>query len=460
MFELKGLQSFPGVSTGDQLHSYADDRTGERSVTISYELMHHVSPCEMNGCRKSCRTRLPLAISGRRALAVISVMAIACLPFTATARTWHVPEDAPTIQAGIDSAGVGDDVLVAPGVYREHEIGMKAGVWIHSEQGPAATTIDAESAGRGLVCLGAQQAAILEGFEIRHGRGEWEVGNGSGGGVWCVDSQLLIRNCVISACIALNEGGGLCIYNSDVDVEACRVEACSAGYGGGGIYTWCWPGQVRITDCEIEGNEAGSGGGGIAALAEQLAVVTSVVSWNVAAWGAAGGVGCYSPELVIQDCLVTHNSNFVYGGGALAVDTSSGMISGCTVANNVGVPSPPCGISLISSDITVERTIIANHGGRGLGCSNSNVTVLCCDLYANTDGDDLCGTDLGGNFSADPLFCDAENGDYTLDVCSPCLPGNHPDGVGCGLIGALGQGCGATAVEETSWGRIKGLYWR
>ena len=38
--------------------------------------------------------------------------------------------------------------------------------------------------------------------------------------------------------------------------------------------------------------------------------------------------------------------------------------------------------------------------------------------------------------SADLLFCDAENGDYTLDACSPCLPGNHPDGVDCGLIGA------------------------
>jgi len=66
--------------------------------------------------------------------------------------------------------------------------------------------------------------------------------------------------------------------------------------------------------------------------------------------------------------------------------------------------------------------------------------------------------DLGGNFSLDPLFCDPENGDYKLDCNSPCLPGNHPDGVDCGLIGALGQGCGATAVEQTSWGRIKALF--
>ena len=88
------------------------------------------------------------------------------------------------------------------------------------------------------------------------------------------------------------------------------------------------------------------------------------------------------------------------------------------------------------------------------------MTFRCSNVYGNTDGDDLCGADLGGNFSEDPLFCDAEEGDYTLDGCSPCLPGNHPHGVDCGLIGALGQGCGATVVEATSWGRIKSLYRR
>ena len=31
---------------------------------------------------------------------------------------------------------------------------------------------------------------------------------------------------------------------------------------------------------------------------------------------------------------------------------------------------------------------------------------------------------------------------------SPCLPGNHPDGYDCGLIGALGEGCAASSVPE------------
>lgn len=38
------------------------------------------------------------------------------------------------------------------------------------------------------------------------------------------------------------------------------------------------------------------------------------------------------------------------------------------------------------------------------------------------------------------------------------VPGNHPDGVDCGTIGAHGMGCGGTAVEQTTWGRFRAGY--
>jgi hypothetical protein len=67
--------------------------------------------------------------------------------------------------------------------------------------------------------------------------------------------------------------------------------------------------------------------------------------------------------------------------------------------------------------------------------------------------------DLGTNFAADPLFCDAPGGDYTLAPASPCLGGP------CGLVGALGAGNCATIsagaqIETLSWSRIKALYRR
>jgi hypothetical protein len=46
-------------------------------------------------------------------------------------------------------------------------------------------------------------------------------------------------------------------------------------------------------------------------------------------------------------------------------------------------------------------------------------------------------------------------GGFTLARNSPCLPKNNACGV---LIGAFGEGCAPTSIEELSWGRIKGMY--
>jgi len=76
------------------------------------------------------------------------------------------------------------------------------------------------------------------------------------------------------------------------------------------------------------------------------------------------------------------------------------------------------------SHVAIDRTIIASNRGSALTCVESHLTVTCLDLYGHAGRDELCGTNLGGSFSADPLFRDAEERDCALDGCSPCLPGN------------------------------------
>ena len=59
-------------------------------------------------------------------------------------RTWHVPADVPTIQAGIDASASGDTILVACDTYYEYNLGLKSGVCLRSEAGdPECVTIDA-----------------------------------------------------------------------------------------------------------------------------------------------------------------------------------------------------------------------------------------------------------------------------------------------------------------------------
>ena len=93
------------------------------------------------------------------------------------------------------------------------------------------------------------------------------------------------------------------------------------------------------------------------------------------------------------------------------------------------------------NSITTEDTWIYGYG---------TAEFECCNVYGNGGGDwvgPAAGQDtVPCNFSADPIFCDPENDEYTLHVESPCMPGNHPGGCDCGIIGALGQGCDYVAT--------------
>ena len=394
----------------------------------------------MENQRKGC-IKPPQAPWGPRFFGAAAVVLASMLsPGTGAARTWRVPEDAPTIQAAIDSSAAGDDVLVSSGAYREAGIQMKGGIWVHSEHGPNATIVDALWADRVFDCRNVQVAATIEGFEMRNGHAGG--GEGYGGGVRCIRSLLTIRDCVITGCSAEARGGGVDAWQSDLQVENCRVVQCRADDGAG---IWAEQTSIGIADCEVSWNEAMGADAGIWADGPEVTIVRSVIVYNLAWCGFTPGIGCASPALTIRDCLVAQNRSLEFGGGAVAIYSSAGVISSCTIVDNRGGMNQVWGLLIEDgSSVSVDRTIIAfQPDGGGIACGwGTNVSIRCCDIYGNEGGDQICGDDLGGNFSEDPLFCDAQNGDYTLDANSPCLPGNHPQGVNCGLIGARGQGCG------------------
>jgi len=100
-----------------------------------------------------------------------------------------------------------------------------------------------------------------------------------------------------------------------------------------------------------------------------------------------------------------------------------------------------CGIGLDSS--------LAN-----LGCNDSWGNEF--DYWPESPGNPW---PWGTNFSADPRFCNPQARDYSLDSCSPCLPGSDPNGADCGLVGALGQGCASpSAAEAESWSTVKARF--
>jgi C1A family cysteine protease len=147
-----------------------------------------------------------------------------------------------------------------------------------------------------------------------------------------------------------------------------------------------------------------------------------------------GGVHVFSSSPVITDCIIADNS--AAAGGGISAVNSSPAVSGCTIYGNTGLG----GIYYdATSGGTVANCIIAGTiSGGGIYCTMSaNPALSCSDVYGNAGGDALCGTDAGGNFSADPRVCNPAGGDYHLHPTSPCVRQES-----CGLVGALGIGCG------------------
>ena len=138
-----------------------------------------------------------------------------------------------TIQAGIDAAADGDEVIVGDGTYtgmgnKDLYFHGKA-ITVRSENGPENTIIDCEGDGRGInFQSGEGSDSIIQGITIAHGTAYM------GGGIYCSDSSPSINNCRIIGNSAGSEGGGIYTRsNSSPTILNCVFSGNTADYGGG-----------------------------------------------------------------------------------------------------------------------------------------------------------------------------------------------------------------------------------
>lgn len=329
---------------------------------------------------------------------VLSVALLLAVPLSSQARTWYVNDDrtgdVPTIQAAIDAAQPGDDVLVASGMYNEENqrrwranslVRMKSGIWLHSVSGPNATILDGRGLDTVVKCTDVDQTSTIEGFTIKGARKYHPTWGDEGGGIYCYRSSPNIAGNIITG----NGGGIICTIHSS-PIISNNVIAGNTAYSGGGIFCY-YDSSPAVTDNVIRDNTADSGGG-------------------------------------------------VYCQGGCAPDVFNNTFS----ANHASLGS---GI-FIGSIQLISRNIFSGHtGSAALHCSiNNQPDISCNDFWENTgDGD---GCPIGGNnVFADPLFCNPGLDDYSLCSFSPCAPGNP---MGCGLIGAKGVGCICGTPQEVA----------
>lgn len=344
------------------------------------------------------------------------LIAVLVLVLVAPARGTHYVVDHTgngnfeTIQEGINATTHGDTVLVAKGTYagefnKDLDF-LSRRIVVRSISGADSTIIDCGNAGRGFnFQYGEDETAVVDGFTITNG--DPTTGGGAGAGIKTWNSTPTIRNCKFIS-NATDYGGGMYVRNSTSPVSS----------------------GPAITDCTFTGNQALGG----------------------------GGIFCWGCSPTITGCTFFGNTATAFPGAGVGCGyDSSPAISQCTFSENNGA-----GVHADASDPTITNTIIAfsntttRTNGKAIVCgSGAEPTITYCCIFGNEGGDDLCGS-YSDNIFLDPLLCN----DY-LELCenSPCAQGS-PQNPSALRIGAQDPNCPpcGSAVEHSSWGRIKMMY--
>lgn len=290
------------------------------------------------------------------------------------------------------------------------------------------------------------------GNTVMHGRG--------GALVFVGNASASLMECTFSGNSA-RRGGCIQVESASVDLINCTFSDNWADLEGGCIEL----GQasvVHMTDCMFTNSGAFAGhGGAIYASSSSVELTRCALMENVTFQGSGAGIYCFGGPVALTACTFWNNTCVGGVGAGVALDSSElSTLANCTFAGNDALLG--AGLSLIhGSSVSLSNTIIASNVGDAVFCAGGGNTVSasCSDIYGNAGGNwagCLAGQlGVNGNFTEDPLFCDATNGDLRISGESPCAPQNSP--LGCGLIGANVIGCATASIAASQTPRLSEL---
>ena len=312
--------------------------------------------------------------------------------------------------------------------------------------------------------------------------------SGYGGGIYFYNSSAIIEKCVITNNLVGSRFGGGGVYLTGEwvgqnDIAKPTLINCTISENTGtGISSW-WRVIVVIRGCTISKNsgrgvvcaefspginlitnsriEQNRDGGVEVSGATALKITESTIRQNTAKSG--GGISCSRTSTIdISECIIAENTATAWGGG-LDIESWSGKatITHCTITQNTSGKMGG-GIYFSSTPstrltLTLTDSIVWGNKSDGafaeVALGGNKIVIRSCDIGGGLEGigrevdeDRLIYED---NIDADPLFVDADRGDYRLKPNSPAAA--------MGVQSTLGGALSVTSVGKrlVKWGELK-----
>lgn len=375
--------------------------------------------------RRNRKKEILMKTQSRLLMIGAALALVGALPLSAQV-VIHVPDDFPNIQAGLSAASPGDTVLVAPGTYtgvNNRNLNFYGkGVALVSEQGPDVTIIDAQHLGRCFVITNSEGPdTIIDGFTIRNGETISGTGALDGGGIYCNGSSPVIRNCVITSCLADRSGGGM--YASITGrpfIDSCTFSFNGSGETGGGF-----AGEAVIWNTDFRSNEANdtynvkADGGGA-----YLTGGSEVKGCRFVSNNACRGGAIYLASGDVENSLFFNNTAYTQcstlnRGGAIFSDAAGDWVVFSTFKANDAIHE---GDSIFSNygTFNVKHSIIWDSYSNGLAWDPSDAAISATYSNITYNSGTYPGT---GNLNIDPRFVTGpgsspENGVYLSQIAA------------------------------------------
>jgi len=419
------------------------------------------------------------------------------LTSTALADTWTVDDDGKAdfenIQAAIDAASDGDEIIVMPGTYTStqdgHVVNMLGKAVTLRSSNPsdpdvvAATIIDGEGARRGIVCFNNEtEMTLIKGLTITNGQavvfdfdnngGASTYENDSGGGMYCFSSNPTIEDCIFNynttgQNTSSGEAMGAAIFchHSDPAITRCMFNDNTAMYAAGGIS--CEHSSPLISNCTFLDNDGGQEAGGICVYYSSNPTITGCILIGNTGLKRGGGIYGYHASATINSCFISENICLSSGGGVriggyfdltlvntiICGNTPDQIIGGYTdgggniIADVCPSDSDNDGIPDTLDNCYLYNPDQADCNGNGIGdvCDVADSTSFDCD---QNNVPDECQPDCDGDGWIDACDNEADCDDDGIpDNCElDCNENNIPDD--CDIIFGISEDCNENGVPD------------